>query len=139
MEEQRRPRASHPGPQPQSLAGSRSLAFANSSSEPSAAASGFVKWLYKVWKSAQDAPVLIKQRPCLICILSESPRIASRAVPQLARSPEHWLGEVRYLQTPPLPSTARDTQWFSRRRRLPSLVWSYASQTGAGRQIQRGT
>lgn len=77
------------------------------------AGSGFVKWLYKVWKSAQHAPVLTKQRSCLICILPESPRIIFCATVH-RRAQRIGEGEVRHLWVDaPRPSAARDTQWFS--------------------------
>lgn len=89
------------------------------SSQPSAG-SGFVKQLYKVWKSARRATVLTKQRFCLIYILPESPRIIFCAtVHRMAQRIGE--GEVRHLWGDARrPSAARDTQWFSGRCGLRS-------------------
>lgn len=81
-----------PSLHPQSFAGGSSHSFANSpspyglqTSSQRSAARGFVKLLYKVWKTAQDAPVLTKQRSCLICTHPELPNHSSHG------SPQHWL------------------------------------------------
>lgn len=59
------------------------------------------------------APVLTKQRSCLICILPESPRIIFCATVH-RRAQRIGEGEVRHLWVDaPRPSAARDTQWFS--------------------------